>query len=354
MLEDPDDARTPARCLPRGRIARGRWPGRLRLRHHQRQGRAATTRCCWRRPRRPRAGSCWSTASRISLRDRGRQLRLSSSATPRTWSIRTARRGSWSSVLSPGRCGSSHEVPLELTTVKYDLYSRQQNDAALLSSRAASMLLPSPRQAREVVMINRRQFVQSGVAFSVVSVIARAVLITRRRVRGRWADSTARAFRVRQSLRVRCRRRAACCACRRAIPETSGDLTMLWYDRLDLEWRRAPAALAGVTTPTGVVRARDTRRRSRHARDLSRPAPSSRRRRGLAFGDGTGGIGCPTARDFARAGLRVATGRCDDACPIGSAAAQCEFTTPGERAVEYSEPLFSWIIAPASRRRAVV
>jgi len=32
----------------------------------------------------------------------------------------------------------------------------------------------------------------------------------------------------------------------------AGDLTQLWYDRLDLHWRRAPMTLAGVTTAGGL------------------------------------------------------------------------------------------------------
>jgi hypothetical protein len=31
-----------------------------------------------------------------------------------------------------------------------------------------------------------------------------------------------------------------------------GDLTQLWYERLDLAWRRAPMTLAGVTTAGGL------------------------------------------------------------------------------------------------------
>ena len=31
-----------------------------------------------------------------------------------------------------------------------------------------------------------------------------------------------------------------------------GDLTQLWFDRLDLRWRRAPMTLAGVTTAGGL------------------------------------------------------------------------------------------------------
>ena len=31
-----------------------------------------------------------------------------------------------------------------------------------------------------------------------------------------------------------------------------GDLTELWYDRLDLRWRAAPMRLAGVTTASGL------------------------------------------------------------------------------------------------------
>jgi hypothetical protein len=32
----------------------------------------------------------------------------------------------------------------------------------------------------------------------------------------------------------------------------AGDLTQLWYDRLDLRWQRAPMTLAGVTTAGGL------------------------------------------------------------------------------------------------------
>ena len=32
----------------------------------------------------------------------------------------------------------------------------------------------------------------------------------------------------------------------------AGDLTQLWYDHLDLNWRRAPMTLAGVTTAGGL------------------------------------------------------------------------------------------------------
>jgi hypothetical protein len=31
-----------------------------------------------------------------------------------------------------------------------------------------------------------------------------------------------------------------------------GDLTQLWYERLDLRWRRSPMTLAGVTTAQGL------------------------------------------------------------------------------------------------------
>ena len=32
----------------------------------------------------------------------------------------------------------------------------------------------------------------------------------------------------------------------------AGDLTQLWYDRLDLRWRRAPMTLSGVSTAGGL------------------------------------------------------------------------------------------------------
>ena len=36
------------------------------------------------------------------------------------------------------------------------------------------------------------------------------------------------------------------------LAETSGDVTRLWYEDLDLAWRRAPMTLAGVTTASAL------------------------------------------------------------------------------------------------------
>ncbi len=43
-------------------------------------------------------------------------------------------------------------------------------------------------------------------------------------------------------------------AARGGVPlsEFSGDLTQLWYEHLDLEWKKHPKALAGVTTRQGL------------------------------------------------------------------------------------------------------
>jgi hypothetical protein len=36
------------------------------------------------------------------------------------------------------------------------------------------------------------------------------------------------------------------------VHAVSGDMTQLWYDQLDMQWRKAPAVFAGVTTQTGL------------------------------------------------------------------------------------------------------
>ena len=83
-------------------MARGRRPGRLRLRHRGRAcARGATTRCCWRRRRRRPAAWCWSTASTPGCRRRTASTPSARSATRRTRSIRTARGTSSRSTADP-------------------------------------------------------------------------------------------------------------------------------------------------------------------------------------------------------------------------------------------------------------
>jgi hypothetical protein len=201
-------------------------------------------------------------------------------------------------------------------------------------------------------MINRRQFVQSGVALSVVSLPALcpspgavfAAAPTLRLEHFVFDNRFAFAVAVAQH------------AARAGVPsaETSGDLTMLWYDRLDLEWRRAPAALAGVTTRPGLF-VLETLAADHGMRVIYRGRHLVRED-GAVWHSVTGPAALVAqlrATSLARDCAWLLAGAMTQ-CPIGSAAAQCEFTTPEERAVEYSEPLFSWIIAPASRRRALV
>jgi hypothetical protein len=101
---------------------------------------------------------------------------------------------------------------------------------------------------------NRRQFLLSGLAASAsaaalsilpagakisqtpatIATVARSLSLERFIFDNRFAESV----------------EAARVAAARGIPlaETAGDLTSLWYHDLDLRWKRAPMALAGMTT----------------------------------------------------------------------------------------------------------
>jgi hypothetical protein len=194
-------------------------------------------------------------------------------------------------------------------------------------------------------MTNRRQFIRSGVALSVVSSPALSAFPG---VAFATAATTLGlehcVFDNRFAFAVAVAQHAARAGVRPA--ETSGDLTALWYDRLDLEWTRTPTALGGVTTQPGLfvleTLAADYGMRviyrGRHgvpedgviAHSLTGPAALVAQLRAGS-----------RAPDCAR---RLADAMTQ--CPIGAAAVQREFTTPAEPAVTHSEPLFSWIIAP--------
>jgi hypothetical protein len=197
-------------------------------------------------------------------------------------------------------------------------------------------------------MANRRQFLRSGVAWSVASSSSL------------WA-SPSRAFAaaaptLRPEHFVFDRRFALAVAVARHVAgagvplaETSGDLTPLWYERLNLAWKRAPAALAGLTTKPGLfvleTLAADYRMRviyrGRHemrdgglvAHSLTGPAALIARLQARS-----------TNEEWARSLARAMT-----QCPVDvRAAATFECTTRAVDAAVHAEPLFSWIIAPRS------
>jgi hypothetical protein len=107
------------------------------------------------------------------------------------------------------------------------------------------------------------------------------------------------------------------------LAETADDLTALWYHDLDLRWRRAPMALAGVTTK-GALFVLETLAMDRGMRVLYRGA------------HGAAGPG--------RAPVHALEGRADllaDLLPP-------ELASRSPAAAERDEVLFSWLIAPRS------
>lgn len=104
-------------------------------------------------------------------------------------------------------------------------------------------------------MTNRRQFLLSGLAASAATAAALSILPAG----AKTAQTPAAIATVARSLnlerfvfdnRFAESVEAARIAAARGIEvaETAGDLTSLWYHDLDLRWRRAPMALAGMTT----------------------------------------------------------------------------------------------------------
>jgi hypothetical protein len=192
-------------------------------------------------------------------------------------------------------------------------------------------------------MANRRQFMLSGVALSVASSPALSA----------WSGTFAATTILRLEHFVFDNRFAfavavAQYAARAAVhpAETAGDLTALWYDRLDLEWRRAPAALAGVTTQAGLF-VLETLAADHGMRVIYRG------RHGLlqdgVVGHSLTGPAALVAQPFAGSAISDCARRLGSAmtrCPIGAVTAQCEFTTPADHSAAHSEPLFSWVIAP--------
>jgi hypothetical protein len=203
-----------------------------------------------------------------------------------------------------------------------------------------------------VSVASRRQFIQSGLALSAVSLTGIPTFTTR-------ADE----FDV-PSCRIErfvfdTRFAAAVALARHAarhgvtLAETSGDLGDLWYNDLDLRWKQAPMALAGMTTRGGLfiletlaadhrmlVVYRGTHEASqeggvRHV--LSGPAPLVSR---------------ATAHSAAPFWERL--GRAMHQCPPdGRRVTECTLTTSAEE-MSASEPLFSWVIAPRSPRATAV
>jgi hypothetical protein len=99
-------------------------------------------------------------------------------------------------------------------------------------------------------VLNRRQVLKSAAAVSAAA--AGALSLRASAAASRESSQPVDLFvfdRRFADARVAAARRAADGVATAAF---DGDLTNLWYDQLDLQWRRAPMTLAGVTTESGL------------------------------------------------------------------------------------------------------
>jgi hypothetical protein len=102
--------------------------------------------------------------------------------------------------------------------------------------------------------IDRRLLLQSGIALSTVAVAGASLTgETAPATQGRpSAELRLARFVVDRRLPVAVAAAAAARADGTPVDEVDGDMSRLWYDGLDLAWRRAPMTLAGVTAPEGL------------------------------------------------------------------------------------------------------
>jgi hypothetical protein len=206
-------------------------------------------------------------------------------------------------------------------------------------------------------MTSRREFIQSGIAASAALAGARPALAALGGAKRLDPELFIFDRRYRES------RDAARAAAALGIEtaETSGDLTSLWYHRLDLRWKRAPMALAGVTA-RGALFVLETLAADRGMRVLYRGE------------HGIAQAGCVAHTLAGPAGLVAEAAAATQAGPrawplaIGGALAACSAGASAKAAVQFAtssssaapsdaardEPLFSWIIAPRSVARAAV
>ena len=197
-------------------------------------------------------------------------------------------------------------------------------------------------------MADRRQFIKSGLA---LSAMCSSVLSAMPAGVGAAEVATLRLERFVFDNRFEEAREAAQQAAQQGIPlaEVSGDLTDLWYDDLDLQWKKASMALAGITNRSGLfvleTLAADFSMRvvyrgihavpknGRVAHTLKGPASLIERAK--------------SAADKQRWALQL--GSALTRCPFGKpSAAKLELSTPAVSASAREEPIYSWIIAPRS------
>lgn len=125
-----------------------------------------------------------------------------------------------------------------------------------------------------------------------------------------------------------------------------GDLTALWYDDLDLAWKRGPMTLAGVTTGHGLF-VLETLAADRGMRVVYRgrhDAPVS----GRIAHTLSGPVATLERIEASRTRFWPTLGDAMARYTPSRASASRECVTPHVGAPGRTEPLYSWIIAPRS------
>ncbi len=122
-------------------------------------------------------------------------------------------------------------------------------------------------------MANRRQFLQASLALSAASSVLIAPIVP--------ATGAAKVALPEATLFVFDNRFAESVAMAQSVgrrvplAETNGDMTDLWFNHLNAQWKKAPRPLAGVTTSQGLfvlaTLAADHRMRVVHRRELGEP-----------------------------------------------------------------------------------
>ena len=200
-------------------------------------------------------------------------------------------------------------------------------------------------------MASRRQFIQSGLALSAVSLTGIPAFASRA------GDTEVPSLRIerfvfdtRFAAAVELARHAA----RHGIPlaETSGDLTDLWYNDLDLRWKHAPMALAGITTRGGLF-VLETLAADHRMLVVYRGTHEAAK-------DGVRHVLSGPARLIARAEEHSTApfwerlGRAMNECPPDGRRVSERMLTTSAEDMAGGEPLFSWLIAPRLPEAATV
>lgn len=194
-------------------------------------------------------------------------------------------------------------------------------------------------------MSNRREFLQSGIALSMLSLPVFADGTTTSERSGSRLALERFVFDDRFAEAAEAARHAAGRGVR--LTPFSGDLTQLWYDDLDLRWKSRPMALAGVTTwhSLFVLETLAADRRMRVVYRGEHAIPAEGRLSHSLWGPSPVVEGVLASSGACWAGFAHAMTLCpaERIAPV-----KREVTTGAAAGTTRTEALYSWIIAPRS------